>query len=156
MLFRSRQLSQVYRYVLDSGSQELVPLADELRFAESYLFLQKTRLGAALAVEMTLPPALALAPYFVPPLALQLLLENAVKHNTALQDAPLHVHVALDAAAGTLTVRNTLRSRRLAPGEASGLGLQNLAARYAFFTDQKIEAGPQGDDFVAVLPLLII
>ena len=47
-----RQLSQVYRYVLDSESQELVPLADEVRFAESYLFLQKTRLGDALAVEL--------------------------------------------------------------------------------------------------------
>ncbi len=149
-----RQLSQVYRYVLESSRQELVPLADELAFAESYLFLQKTRLGEALAVEMMLPPPAALAPYCVPPLALQLLLENAVKHNTAFQADPLRLHISLDAAVGTLTVRNTLRPRRLAPGEASGLGLQNLAARYAFLTDRPLQAGEEAGEFVAVLPLL--
>jgi sensor histidine kinase YesM len=150
-----RQLSQVYRYVLDSESQELVPLADELKFAESYLFLQKTRLGDALAVEMEVAPA-DVAPYFVPPLALQLLLENVIKHNTAFQADPLHLRVTLDAEAGTLTVRNTLRPRRLAPGEVSGLGLKNLAARYAFLTDKPVVAEKQGNEFVVSLPLLVL
>ena len=148
-----RQLSQVYRYVLDSQSQELVPLADEVAFAESYLFLQKTRLGAALAVEMDLPPA-ALAPYHVPPLALQLLLENVIKHNTAFQADPLRLRVTLDTAARTLTVRNTLRPRRLAPGELSGRGLKNLAARYAFLTDKPLVIGEEAGEFVVALPLL--
>jgi len=148
-----RQLSQVYRYVLDSQSQELVPLADEVAFAESYLFLQKTRLGAALAVEMDLPPA-ALAPYHVPPLALQLLLENVIKHNTAFQADPLHLRVILDTAACTLTVRNTLRPRRLAPGESSGRGLKNLAARYAFLTDEPLVISEDAGEFVVALPLL--
>jgi len=150
-----RQLSQVYRYVLESESQELVPLAAEVAFAESYLFLQKTRLGNALAVEMALPPA-ELAAFMVPPLALQLLLENVIKHNTAFQADPLRLRVTLDAAARTLTVRNTLRPRRLAPGESSGLGLQNLAARYAFFTNKPVAFGPEGDEFVATLPLLTL
>ena len=141
--------------MLDSQSQELVPLADEVAFAESSLFLQKTRLGAALAVEMDLPPA-ALAPYHVPPLALQLLLENVIKHNTAFQADPLHLRVTLDTAARTLTVRNTLRPRRLAPGESSGLGLKNLAARYAFFTSAPVVTGAEGDEFVATLPLLTL
>ncbi|GAB3589495.1 sensor histidine kinase [Hymenobacter daeguensis] len=148
-----RQLSQVYRYVLDSESQELVPLAQEVRFAESYLYLQKTRLGEALVVEMDLPPA-ALAPFCVPPLALQLLLENVIKHNAAFQASPLHLSVALDAAARTLTVRNTLRPRRLAPGESSGLGLKNLAARYAFLTDKPLAVGAEAGEFVVTLPLV--
>jgi len=150
-----RQLAQVYRYVLDSESQELVPLAAEVAFAESYLFLQQTRLGDALAVDMDLPPA-ALAPYFVPPLALQLLLENVVKHNAAYQADPLRVRVLLDAAAGTLTVRNTRRPRRLAPGEASGQGLKNLAARYAFLTDKPLAIGEDAGEFVVTLPLLTL
>lgn len=150
-----RQLSQVYRYVLDSESQEVVSLAEEVRFAESYLFLQKTRLGDALAVEMALPPA-ALNAYFVPPLALQLLLENVIKHNTAFQANPLHITVTLDAENQTLTVRNTLRPRRLAPGESSGLGLKNLAARYAFLTDKPLVVGAEAEEFVATLPLLVI
>lgn len=151
-----RQLSQVYRYVLDSESQELVPLTDELRFAESYLFLQKTRLGDALAVEMDLPPPAALAAFFVPPLALQLLLENVIKHNAAFQADPLRVLVRLDATARTLTVRNTRRPRRLAAGEASGMGLKNLTARYAFLTGTPLVVGKEGDEFVATLPLLVI
>ena len=148
-----RQLSQVYRYVLDSSNQELVPLAAEVAFAESYLYLQKTRLGEALAVELDLPPA-ALAPYYVPPLALQLLLENVIKHNTAFQANPLHLRVSLDAAAQTLTVRNTLRPRRLAPGESSGQGLKNLAARYAFLTDKPLAMREEVGEFVVSLPLL--
>jgi sensor histidine kinase YesM len=150
-----RQLSQVYRYVLDSESQELVPLAQEVAFAESYLYLQKTRLGDALAVEMNLPPA-ALQSFFVPPLALQLLLENVVKHNAAFQAQPLHVAVTLDAAAQTLTVRNTRRPRRLAPGESSGTGLKNLAARYAFLTDKPLAIGEEAGEFVVTLPLLVL
>ncbi|MCI1189232.1 histidine kinase [Hymenobacter sp. DH14] len=150
-----RQLSQVYRYVLDSESQELVPLADEIAFAESYLYLQKTRLGEALAVDMDLPPA-AVAPYYVPPLALQLLLENVLKHNAAYQADPLHLRVTLDPAAHTLTVRNTRRPRRLAPGESSGRGLANLAARYAFLTDKPLVSGEENGEFVVTLPLLVL
>ncbi|MBD2768635.1 histidine kinase [Hymenobacter sp. BT664] len=150
-----RQLSKVYRYVLDSESQELVPLSAELTFAESYLFLQKTRLSDALVVEMSFPPA-EVAPFHVPPLALQLLLENVIKHNTAFQANPLRLRVTLDAAAATLTVRNTRRPRRLAPGESLGLGLKNLAARYAFLTDKPLAFGPDGDEFVVTLPLLVI
>lgn len=150
-----RQLSQVYRYVLDSGSQELVLLADEIAFAASYLYLQQTRLGEALAVEMDLPPA-AVAPYYVPPMALQLLLENVVKHNAAYQTDPLRLRVSVDPAAHTLTVRNTRRPRRLAPGESSGRGLANLAARYAFLTNKPLMIGEEDGEFVVTLPLLVI
>ena len=151
-----RQLSQVYRYVLDSQSQELVPLADELQFAESYIFLQKTRLDEALQVELTLPPPAALTGCYLPPLALQLLLENALKHNTAYQADPLRLRVVVDADAQTLTVRNTLRPRRLAPDETSGRGLANLRARYGFLTSRAVEAGPVAGEFVVTLPLLAL
>jgi hypothetical protein len=151
-----RQLSQVYRYVLDSQSQELVPLADELQFAESYIFLQKTRLDEALQVELALPPPAQLTGFYLPPLALQLLLENALKHNTAYQADPLRLRVVVDAAARTLTVRNTLRPRRLTADETSGRGLANLRARYAFLTALPMVAGPVGGEFVVTLPLLAL
>jgi hypothetical protein len=151
-----RQLSSVYRYVLDSQSQELVPLSEELAFAEAYFFLQKTRLDEALQIEFNLPPAAAAAAFFLPPLALQLLLENALKHNTAYQASPLHLRVAVDVAAATLTVRNTLRLRRLPAAETSGRGLANLRARYAFLTPRPVAAGPVGEEFVVTLPLLTL
>jgi sensor histidine kinase YesM len=151
-----RQLSQVYRYVLDNQSQELVTLGEELRFAEAYIFLQKTRLDEALQVELSLPPAENLGAFYLPPLALQLLLENALKHNTAYQADPLRLHVAVDATAATLTVRNTLRPRRLAADETSGRGLANLRARYAFLTKRPVEVGPVAGEFVVTLPLLAL
>jgi hypothetical protein len=151
-----RQLSSVYRYVLDSQSQELVPLSEELAFAEAYVFLQKTRLDEALQVEFSLPPTAEAAALHLPPLALQLLLENALKHNSAYQASPLHLRVAVDVAAATLTVRNTLRPRRLPANEASGRGLANLRARYAFLTPRPVAAGPLGEEFVVTLPLLTL
>jgi len=151
-----RQLSQVYRYVLDSQNQELVPLSEELQFAEAYIFLQKTRLDEALQVELSLPPAADLGAFYLPPLALQLLLENALKHNTAYQADPLRLHVAVDAAAATLTVRNTLRPRRLAADETSGRGLDNLRARYGFLTKRPVAVGPVAGEFVVTLPLLAL
>jgi hypothetical protein len=151
-----RQLSSVYRYVLDSQSQELVPLSEELQFAEAYIFLQKTRLDEALQVELSLPPAQDLGAFYLPPLALQLLLENALKHNTAYQADPLHLHVAVDTAAATLTVRNTLRPRRLPANETSGRGLVNLRARYGFLTQRPVAAGPVAGEFVVTLPLLAL
>ena len=150
-----RQLAQVYRYVLESESQEVVPLSEEIAFAEAYVALQKTRLGNALEVEMDATLS-AQTGFWVPPLAVQLLLENAIKHNAAYQAEPLRLRLTLDATAGTLTVRNTLRPRRLAAGEASGRGLQNLAARYASLTDRPMTVGPTGEEFVVVLLLLTL
>jgi len=150
-----RQLSGVYRYVLDSQSQELVPLSEELAFAEAYIFLQKTRLGDALDFELTHSLTHSFThSLHLPPLALQLLLENALKHNTAFQADPLRLRVTVDEAARTLTVRNTLRPRRLSADEASGRGLANLRARYGFLTSQPVQAGPVAGEFVVVLPLL--
>ncbi|MBX0288870.1 histidine kinase [Hymenobacter sp. HSC-4F20] len=148
-----RQLSQVYRYVLDSQDQEVVPLADEMRFVEAYLFLQRTRLGEGVQVEMRLPPA-ALDTLFVPPLAVQLLLENALKHNATSQRDPLRIRIELDETARTLAVRNIRRPRRLPDGESTGLGLKNLRARYAFLTSQPVRVEESDGEFGVVLPVL--
>ncbi|GAB3297153.1 sensor histidine kinase [Hymenobacter tenuis] len=149
-----RQLSQVYRYVLDSQDQEVVPIAEEMRFVEAYLFLQRTRLGEGVQVEMHLPPATELETFQVPPLAVQLLLENALKHNATSQRDPLRINIELDAQARTLTVRNFRRPRRLADGESMGLGLKNLQARYAFLTSQPVLVEQTEAEFRVVLPVL--
>ncbi|TGD79857.1 sensor histidine kinase [Hymenobacter wooponensis] len=148
-----RQLSQVYRYVLDSQEQEIVPLAEEMKFVEAYLFLQRTRLGEGMQVEMDLPTT-ALDTLLVPPLAVQLLLENALKHNATSQRNPLRIRIELDEAARTLTVRNDRRLRRLADGESTGLGLSNLQARYAFLTKQPVTIEQTDTEFSVTLPLL--
>ncbi|SHJ62380.1 Histidine kinase [Hymenobacter daecheongensis DSM 21074] len=148
-----RQLSQVYRYVLDARQREVVPLADELEFAQSYLFLQNIRYGDALHV--TMPRPAEVPPHaVVPPLSLQLLLENALKHNAASSSQPLHLHITLDEAARTLTVRNSLRPRRLGPEESLGIGLPNLTARYAHLTAAPVVVEHTEQEFVVTLPVL--
>lgn len=149
-----RQLAQVYRYVLDSQTQEVVPLLEELHFVDSYLHLQRTRLGAGLHVEMHLPPAADLANFLVPPLAVQLLLENALKHNATSQRDPLHIEVKVEPATRRLYVCNTLRPRTIAPSESTGLGLQNLQTRYAFLSTQPVQVEHTPTEFRVTLPLL--
>ncbi|WP_169515148.1 sensor histidine kinase [Hymenobacter norwichensis] len=149
-----RQLSQVYRYVLDSQAQEVVSLAEEMRFVESYVFLQQTRLGAGVQVEISLPPGLDLDALQLPPLAVQLLLENALKHNATSQRDPLRISITLDAAHQQLIVRNALRPRRLAEGESTGLGLENLRARYAFLAKQPVTIEKTDTEFIVTLPVL--
>jgi sensor histidine kinase YesM len=148
-----RQLSQVYRYVLDARGREVVALREELEFAESFLFLQRIRYGEALQV--TLPPLSSISPQaVVPPLSLQLLLENALKHNVATISQPLQVSITLDESGRHLRVRNSLRPRRVAPGECAGIGLPNLTARYRHLTAEPVQIASGAEEFVVILPVL--
>jgi sensor histidine kinase YesM len=149
-----RQLANVYRYVLDSQEQEVVTLAEEMRFVEAYVFLQRTRLGEGLQVEINLPPAADLNQLLVPPLAVQLLLENALKHNATSQKQPLHIRISLDAHGRQLVVCNALRYRRIPDGESTGLGLRNLSARYAFLTSRPVVVEKSEVEFIVTLPVL--
>jgi len=150
-----RQLAQVYRYVLDSQEREVVPLGEELAFVESYLHLQRTRLGEGIQVEIKQPDASA-DTLLVPPLAVQLLLENALKHNATSQRNPLHITVEIDTNARELRVANTLRPRTVAAAESTGLGLRNLQARYGFLSSQPVRVERTATEFMVVLPLLTL
>lgn len=148
------QLADVYRYVLLAQGRATVPLAEELAFVETYLALHKARFRDNLRVAISIPPA-ALARH-VAPLSVQLLVENALKHNVASREHPLHLR--LRAAAHTpdvLVVENTLRPRQAGFAPGTGTGLANVRRRYELLgAAQPVEAGAQGALFVATLPLL--
>jgi sensor histidine kinase YesM len=147
-----KQLSDVYRYVLDSRDKEVVPLAEELKFVEAYLFLQRIRHGENLRVQIDLPAADHL---LIAPLSLQMLLENAIKHNTILEEEPLHIRLHFDEQGEYIVVRNTLQERLGQPAAAStGMGLANIQARYRFLSDQGVEVLKTPAEFVVKLPVL--
>ncbi|UYZ59506.1 sensor histidine kinase [Hymenobacter latericus] len=150
-----RQLSQVYRYVLDARGRDVVPLRDELAFAQSYLFLQRIRYGEALQAELPDPESVS-AHAVVPPLSLQLLIENALKHNVATAGQPLHLRIELDGAGQHLRVVNNLRPRRLAPGESMGIGLPNLQGRYRHLTKKQVQVQRTATEFAVTLPVLAL
>jgi sensor histidine kinase YesM len=142
------KLSRVYRYVLDVQYEELVPLKDEIDFARNYLELQELRFGKKLRHTISVNDD---GEFALPPLSLQLLLENAVKHNAATSDKPLEIWVEKTGA--LLTVKNTLAERK-SESTREGIGLKNIQERYRFLSDKEIEIERGEDYFTVILPLI--
>ena len=147
-----RKLSEVYRYVLDQTDKELVTLEDELRFLESYVYLLKIRFDDNLHVH-TSAISDRLKQKWIPPMSLQLLVENAIKHNVVSSQKPLTIELTArqDAVEG-LVVRNNVIPKKAV--ESNGIGLQNLRKRYQFLSDQQIIINNTSKVFEVFLPLL--
>lgn len=145
------QLSRSYRYILEQKEQSLVTLRTELEFIHAYAFLLKIRFENKFDLRFHLPDDI-LDQYKIAPLTLQLLVENAVKHNRMSVNEPLIVEVSLENEQ-TLTVKNRLQPRHATSG-STGLGLQNIINRYALLTGRPVWAGECEDMFVVKVPLL--
>lgn len=144
-----RKLSLTYQYIIATQGQALVTLAEELTFLQAYVFLLKSRFEEALEVTITIPAHVLQSR--IPPLTLQLLLENAVKHNIVSDEIPLQVHVYLDVNEW-ITVSNTIQEN-INPNPSFKIGLDNIIKRYQFQTDRKIEVS-KDKLFTVKLPLL--
>jgi sensor histidine kinase YesM len=145
-----KQLSEVYRYVLDTQSKEIVPLKEELEFLNSYLFLQKIRFGENLTIDVNL----STTPSMVAPLALQLLIENAIKHNIVSAENPLIIKVWQQQ--NFIVVENSLQ-RKTSIGEPSqGIGLENIKSRYKFLSQHPVEVREEDGKFIVKLPLIAV
>lgn len=143
------ELTDVYRYLLHQRDQTTVALREELDFMESYYFLQRIRFGDSLLLTITI--AEGQEECQLPPLALQLLVENAIKHNVVARGRPLRITVRAEG--DTLVVENNYQPRE-EEVESTGIGLKNLRARYQYITNLEPWFGRVDDRFVARLPLL--
>jgi hypothetical protein len=143
------RLSKIYRYVLDNTSQ-LVPLKTELEYLDHYIFLLKTRHQESLTVEFRLD--LNTAQYNLPILSLQMLVENALKHNYFSKEAPLVIEI-YNEADEFLVVRNNLKKRALYE-KPTKLGLQNIMNRYQMLLDKFIIVKEDEHYFMVKLPLI--
>ncbi|EOZ92143.1 hypothetical protein A33Q_4236 [Indibacter alkaliphilus LW1] len=146
-----QQLSRIYRYVLEVQNEELASLQDELVFAENYLSLQKIRFEESLEYFMDIDDA---AGFYIPPLSLQLLLENAIKHNVASKKQPLKIFISKKA--DQLEVRNILQPKSVKESPSSGIGLENIQKRYKLLSGKTPEVEDTGKEFIVSLPLLKI
>lgn len=144
-----RQLSKVYRYVLDTRAQEVVELKTEMEFVDSYLYLQKIRFDEKLKVEIDLK---GFETSMVPPMSIQMLMENAIKHNTIAKDEPLTIQIKGEE--NKLVVSNNLQKKNIPVGEISGTGLNNLVSRYEFLSQEKVDVIETDREFTVKLPLL--
>lgn len=145
------QLSDVYRYVLVSQQKETVPLHEELAFVASYVYLNKTRFRDNLIVKNELPEDALLRP--VPPLSLQILVENAIKHNVVSRDKPLTLRLSMDTH-GYITVENNVQKKNVLE-KSTKIGLQNMINRYALLTSERVEVRHTADFFSVRIPPLV-
>ncbi|GAB3502415.1 hypothetical protein GCM10027341_30370 [Spirosoma knui] len=149
------EMAKVYRYLLRTNEGELTTLETELGFINSYAHLLKTRYGKGISV--TVDVDIEQNTCYLPPLTLQMLVENAVKHNTILSHKPLTIEIKATAngpeRAGRLMVRNNLQKRTVRI-PSNQVGLSNIAAKYRMLSRQDIFVRDDGQYFTVVLPLL--
>lgn len=142
-------LSKVYRYVLEQKNKDLVTVDEELKFARTYVRLLKMRFEDSIIFDI--PDQSSQPDAKIVPLSLQLLLENAVKHNVVTSSRPLHIRVFEDK--GMLVVSNNLQEKQVVK-KSSGVGLQNITQRYRILTDREMIINKTAEDFSVSLPML--
>ncbi|MHC1777240.1 MAG: sensor histidine kinase [Lentimicrobium sp.] len=143
------EFSQVYRYVLETIEQPVTSLGKELDFMQSYLFLQQIRYGENLTFTVNIPAGLL--EKVMPPLSLQVVLENAIKHNIVNEAKPLRIEIYGEG--HFLVVKNNLQPKISAP-VSTGLGLKNLVKRYALITSDEPVFSIETGYYIARLPLI--
>lgn len=143
------KLSDVYRYVLEQRENELVPLKEELKFLDDFLYLQKIRFGDSLQIENALDLDTS---RLVIPLSLQLLVENAIKHNEVSSEHPLKVEI-LSTGQGQVIIRNKIRKKKQSE-HSLGMGLENLRKQLAFFSEEALLVEEREDYFIVRMPTL--
>lgn len=143
------RFSKIYRYVLDVNDKIVVELKDEMNFLQSYYFLQKIRFGENLIIETHLNAESLKR--FILPLSLQIVIENAIKHNEVSSERPLQIRIEING--NYLTIKNNLQLKHsLEP--SNGIGLQNIKERYSHISDIIPEFIVENDEYIARLPLL--
>ena len=146
----TKRLSSLYRYMIRHKDEDVVSLAEEWAFSDDYLFLLKQRFDDLFEIHRTLDPQ-DLSRYFIPPAAMQTLLENVGKHNVALPGQPIQVNITVKD--GTLSIRNDKRPKK-DPDNSSGTGLKNLAARIQLLTDKALAIEETDSTFTVTVPLV--
>ncbi len=145
------RLSSVYRYMISHQDDELVDLQEEIEFANSYLFLLKTRFADSISININVPEQYSCCS-MIPPVTLQMLIENAIKHNVVANKKPLKIEIFIEDGE-FLVVRNNLQ-RKMYTQPSTRIGLNNIERRYQFLSSREILVSDSGDYFTVKLPLL--
>jgi hypothetical protein len=147
-LFNNR-LAQVYKYFLLNKNRELIPLKEELDFIESYFYLLQIRHDNKLQLRKDLNENSGSV--MIPPCSLQILVENAIKHNEFTDDRPLKIHIYMNE--HYLKVSNNIKPKPYAVN-STGIGLRNLSARYKILFRKDITIETNRENFIVKLPFI--
>ena len=146
------ELSNIYRYNLSQSDEVVVKLSDELNMIKSYIHLQKFRFGKALIYEEIVKEDIS--KFLIPPMTIQLLVENALKHNSVSTENPLAIHIEITD--NTVVVSNNLRpkSNLYDQTESFGIGLSSIENQLKLITDRSLEIVNDGKEFMVIVPLI--
>jgi len=145
----NNKLAQVYKYFLINKTRELISLKDEMEFIDNYFYLLQIRHDGKLQLQVDLNEENNKA--MIPPCALQVLVENAIKHNEFTEDSPLLITISMNG--HYIRVSNNAKPKPYAIN-STGIGLKNLSSRYRIITRKNIEIEKGRDRFTVKLPLI--
>jgi sensor histidine kinase YesM len=144
-----KKLSDIYRYVLEQNDKELVSIKEEMKFVEDYIYLSKMRFGTGLIFNSRL---IKNQNFRVAPLGLQMLVENAIKHNIISDDKPLKIEIGIEE--GFVIVKNNIQKKKTIVSTKEPLGLENLKKRYAYLSGLLIEIIKSDSAFIVKVPII--
>ncbi len=145
------QLSKVYRYILENKEHEIVMIEKEIAFIEAYIFLLRIRFDNNLIVKQEIHESHKA--HFIPPMVLQLLIENCIQHNEVSSGNPLTIQLISDSE--YLTISNNLQLRKN-DKKSSETGLANIKKRYGYLTDKEVVIHQDNHVFEVKIPLLSV
>lgn len=144
-----RKLSDVYRHVLDSRQKELINISEELSFTKSFIYLLELRFDKKLKIQLDVDDGIM--DRKIAPLTLQMLIENAVKHNIVSEKRPLVIKIYSDD--GFIVVENPLQTKKNKEA-GSGMGLQNISSRYMALSGYEVVISNDENTFIVKVPLI--
>jgi two-component system, LytTR family, sensor kinase len=148
----TEKLSEVYRYILQTKDKEVVHIAEELEFVKNFVFLLQIRYPDNLSVNFDVPAEYR--QHSIAPLTIQMLVENAIKHNTISKGMPLHISIYIDNGK-SIVVKNNLQKKNTVE-KSTKTGLDNIKRRYAYFDNRTIDVITTAANFMVAVPLLSV
>ena len=146
-----QELSMLFRNVLEYKDEDLIPVKTEMELVDNYIKLQKKRFGNNLKIHIQ--GTSSFENLFIPPLTLQLLIENAIKHNVVSKDKPLFINIYSDPEKAYIFVKNNLQAKEKT-STSTGIGINNIVSRYKILTDKNIELIKSESEFIVGLPFI--
>lgn len=144
------KLSSFFRNIVNYRDQDIISLEEELGVLTTYFYLQQKRHGENLKLNISIP-AEEKKHIFIPPLTLQLLIENAIKHNAVSKETPLEINIYLEN--DKLVIKNNINPK-ITREPGTGTGLQNIVKRYNLLSSETVSVTDDGTDFTVILPVL--
>lgn len=144
------RLASSYRYILDNKEEDLVSLQKELNFLDAYVFMMEVRHKNAVIIKTDIK--IPSEQYWIPTLSLQMLIENALKHNLYSKEKPLEISIT-SIGTDALAIKNNFRKRKLKQ-ETTKLGLDNIKKRYSYYTNKQVLVREESEFFEVIIPLL--